>query len=312
MRSGRRGPHYLRSVVLCTAVGGLLSACTPQIREDLRQMGIQVNEPGTTPTEQASATTTATTTVTTPATPAQASAAPQAAAPAVAAAPATAPVAPAAPTATVPAAAPAAPAAAPAAPATPVAPAAAVAEDPNFGWIAGSIGEVPPKIITLNPAGNPYATVQIGYHGRSNATQGTIGFTTVFITPTPMDFETEHEKSAIFAARLPVGDYVIDSLRFTDNARVDGHDCRLEHKLDIPFTVTPGTIRYLGSLLATAEWGDSKYKTPVPICGYFIVSDRSDRDQPVIHEQHHELTGPLDVQLLGNGSPDAEKYFRSK
>jgi hypothetical protein len=298
MSFGSCRSRALRCIVLSIAVGGLLGGCNREMRGTLRDLGFHVDEP------------------TTESTPAQGNA-PAPAAPAAAAMPTAAAPASSAPVTAMAPAAPATAAAATTAATTPlIAPAPANPPFPlgdlHSGWIAGSIGEIPQPYISLTPSGSPYGTVQIAYHGKTGGTRGTIDFTTALLKPTTLSVDSEHEKSSVFAINLPVGDYVIDTLRFVDSNDLHSRNCRVENKLAVPFTVIPGTVNYIGTLLASADWGQSRSGMSTPLCGYFIVRDQSARDAEMLRQRFGKMTGPTEVHLLTPNTPEAEKFFRSK
>jgi hypothetical protein len=164
----------------------------------------------------------------------------------------------------------------------------------------------------MKSGGSPYGTVKISFHAKSGDTKGSIDFTTVLMRPTPLDVDTENEKSGVFALNLPVGDYLIDSLAFTDSTDLEGHNCRVQNKLSVPFSVKPAAVIYVGALLTSADWVTSQHKLPIPKCGYFVVQDQSARDQPALHDRFNNVPAPTEVQLLAGNTPEAEKFFRSK
>lgn len=184
--------------------------------------------------------------------------------------------------------------------------------DLHSGWIAGTIGEVPQPMISMKSYGSPYGTVQIAFHSRTGKTHGTIDFTTAWIKPTVLSVENEREKSSVFALNLPVGDYLIDSLRFTGSNDLYGRDCKVENKLAVPFTVIPGKVNYLGALLTSADWAATRRGPMAPLCGYFIVSDQSARDEENLRQRFPKLAGPIEVNLLAGNTPEADQFFRSK
>lgn len=299
MTSARDLGPRLRFAVLGLMAAMALGGCNREMRGTLRDLGIHVDEPtDETHAAPAAPTPAAATAPASAPSAAQASASPTAAVPSTAAASAVAPSAPVAPSASV----------APMAPAKPAIPLG----DLHSGWIAGTLGEIPRPMLSITPSGSPYGTVQVDFHSTSGNVHDTLRFTTALLKPTPVDVESEHEKSAVFAFNLPVGDYVIDSLRFTDSNDLYQRNCKVEHKLAVPFKVIPGTVNYLGALLTSADWEPGRKGALAPLCGYFVVRDESQRDDPMIRHHYSSLAGPLVVNLLAGNTPDSQKYFRSK
>jgi hypothetical protein len=234
---GSPRPLGLRPIVLSVLIGSMLSACTPELRSSLSDLGINLPPP---------------------------------------------------------------------APEVPPVP------DAQAGWIVGSIGEIPEKMFSLTSAGSPYGTIQISFRNEAGTVSSAIPFSTGQFDPTLVDFHDKDEKSAAFAIKLPEGNYVIDGLRFSESGDIQGDPCFVKNKLAVPFTVKHGQATYLGSLIASADWGRGRTGLMVATCGYFVVHDRSTRDEPVIRQKFATVTEPLQVELLMANSGDARKFFRAE
>jgi hypothetical protein len=183
--------------------------------------------------------------------------------------------------------------------------------DAQAGWIVGSIGEIPEKMFSLTSEGSPYGTIRVSFRNEAGTISSAIPFSTGEFDPTLIDFQDKDEKSAVFAIKLPEGNYVIDGLRFSESGDLQGRPCFVKDRLAVPFTVTHGKAAYLGSLIASADWGKNRMGLMAATCGYFVVRDRSTRDAPVIRQKFPAVADPLEVHLLMANSGEAQKYFRA-
>jgi hypothetical protein len=154
--------------------------------------------------------------------------------------------------------------------------------------------------------------VRLEFRNEAHTVSRKIEFSTAVLTPTPVDFEAEKEKSTLFSIDLPAGNYVIESLRFAGGGDLYGKPCVVRSKFAVPFTVKAGTATYLGSLLASADWAPNHAGLMAPICGYFVVNDRSERDEALIRQKIPNLTLPFETRLLSANSDTARNFFRSE
>lgn len=93
------------------------------------------------------------------------------------------------------------------------------------------------------------------------------------------DFDGE-EVGQIYTRRLPPGNYVVDDFFFTGFLPGMVFDWHSSKKLDIPFTIRPGEATYIGTFMRLNSW-----KTPQEAAGFFVITDRADRDWPLVKDR---------------------------
>jgi len=101
------------------------------------------------------------------------------------------------------------------------------------------------------------------------------------------------------AAMLPSGDYKIYGWGMTYN-NGSGITYFPMGNFDLPFTVSGGRINYLGDYLGITSKGRNAIGMKVPSGGYFIVSNRFEKDHPAIVEKWPGL----DLNSVLNAMPD--------
>jgi hypothetical protein len=99
------------------------------------------------------------------------------------------------------------------------------------------------------------------------------------------DFNDE-TKGAVFSVRLPPGDYQLFNMRLYESHGQYG-DVTFTSKEDFPitFSVKEGKAVYLGEYLVHRLSGKNIFFLPATAGGYFVVSDKLDRDLAVVEKR---------------------------
>jgi hypothetical protein len=118
---------------------------------------------------------------------------------------------------------------------------------------------------------------------------------------------------SVFFARLPVGDYELYNVSFFVNRGQFGSTTfSAKTPFSIPFSIRENEATYLGAFLAHAVWGKNFFGLRIPAGGYFVVTDRFDRDYGVLRTKEGvgELSGTA-KQVVDTGAANLP-YFQAK
>jgi len=135
---------------------------------------------------------------------------------------------------------------------------------------------------------------------------GAIVFKNYFMARPPLDFRDDRSQGAVFFARLLPGDYEITGAPFYVGRGQFSYWIYSRHKFSIPFRVKEGHATYLGEFLAGTEKARNLFGIPIPATGYFVVSDRYERDFAILRTKEGvgELANPekavIDVKAIDN------------
>jgi hypothetical protein len=135
---------------------------------------------------------------------------------------------------------------------------------------------------------------------------GAIAFKSDFMSRTPRDFRNDLSQGAVFFARLRPGDYEITGASFYVGRGQFSHWIHSREKFSIPFRVKEGHASYLGEFLSGTEKARNLIGIPIPVGGYFVVSDRYERDLAILRTKEGvgELAKPekavIDVKAIDN------------
>ncbi len=109
------------------------------------------------------------------------------------------------------------------------------------------------------------------------------------------DFEDQNARGAVFFARLRPGDYELVDVNFYIYSQYITSTWTAKPKFSIPFTVRRGEAIYLGEFLAYSVFGRNMFGMQVPGGGYFVVSDRFERDSTLLKSKEE---APKDVSIV--------------
>jgi hypothetical protein len=104
------------------------------------------------------------------------------------------------------------------------------------------------------------------------------------------DIKDEDAVGLSFDLPVPQGTYYFCDVEFSFVGAMSSQRFSAKQKFGIPFEVKAGTVSYLGELRAMPVWGRSLIGFRVPGGGYWLISDRRERDMPLIYAKNKELT----------------------
>lgn len=124
---------------------------------------------------------------------------------------------------------------------------------------------------------------------------GYITYSQTDISQTPVVYKTENSEGGIFVAVLRPGDYEFYNINFFFSGGLASHTFKAKQDFSVPFKLKPGRVLYTGELLACGAWAKNALQY-VPVGGYFIRTDQTKRDKPLIETAHPEIRGlPWDI-----------------
>lgn len=95
---------------------------------------------------------------------------------------------------------------------------------------------------------------------------------------TPLDFVEQGVEGAVFAMKLPAGQYEMRNFEFFWNAGFFQKSFEAKQDFSIRFDVRPNEVTYLGEFIGVPLSGKNVFGSPVPAGGFWIVTDRHTRD----------------------------------
>ncbi len=102
-----------------------------------------------------------------------------------------------------------------------------------------------------------------------------------FWKPTMSDPDFEgYETGKVQIQRLPPGDYEVYTLSFDGSIIVASLHWFPKNGFSIPFTIKPGEATYIGNFARAPSLGTPLQAT-LGAAGYFVVSDKHERDLPI-------------------------------
>jgi hypothetical protein len=155
----------------------------------------------------------------------------------------------------------------------------------NAGKLVGTIGA---RLGAFNLEASPYVYNTLMFRRAGTTTGGALEFS----PPDPPirsytpDYQDDRFKANTFAVDLPPGDYEFYSYRFYYNNGSVEKTFSPKAEFSIPFKIERGKATYVGSLIAWGVWGRNFLGIPIPAGGYFVVTDQSARDLPLIAAKH--------------------------
>jgi hypothetical protein len=142
------------------------------------------------------------------------------------------------------------------------------------GLVFGSVGVGGPT---------PFQTQGLRYRAMGSSENALIFFRKGGLMDTPVDFSEGAARGSVFAMRLPPGDYELyNVLFFVNRAQFGSTTFTAKGNFSIPFKVVEGTATYLGEFLTYPVTGKSIFGGRVPSGGYFVVSNKLDRDFSIL------------------------------
>lgn len=151
------------------------------------------------------------------------------------------------------------------------------------GLIFGSIGEASPSAFTSQ---------SIFFRKKGSTDSGQITFIHDGLWNVPIDFDDKAVRGTLFAVRLPVGEYELHQVMFFINRGQFGTTTfKAKEEFSIPFRVEEGRSIYLGEFVAVPVMGKNFFGMAVPAGGYFVVSNKFDRDLSLLTMKSEAVAG---------------------
>jgi hypothetical protein len=119
-----------------------------------------------------------------------------------------------------------------------------------------------------------------------------------------LDSESEAGTGIVDVRRMPPGDYEIFNFSLFYNAGNVQKFFSSKQEFSIPFSIRPGSTTYIGEYLVAGLFGRNIFGMPIAGGGYFIISNKSERDIAVAKRKQPAL-GPVqsavvDARIVGN------------
>lgn len=171
-------------------------------------------------------------------------------------------------------------------------------ESASDGWIVGSIGaENAPPLVAKGSGFNDHRLFFVSRGGEG----GVLAFDKGEVFGMDKDINSGGIAANVFVQRLPAGIYAFVGAEFWANYGMYGTATgRGKLARPVPFVVRPGQVTYIGSFIGSTEWRRNLLGRE-PVAGYFIVTDASTRDLPLIERKFSGLPKPIVVQLVDPG-----------
>lgn len=110
------------------------------------------------------------------------------------------------------------------------------------------------------------------------------------------DFVETQNRGMVFFVALPSGEYeIIDVSFFINHGQFGSQTFSAREKFSIPFSVIDGRGTYLGEFISRVTYGRNVFGIRIPAGGYFVVSDRFDRD--VVLLKRKADVGPIPATI---------------
>jgi len=181
---------------------------------------------------------------------------------------------------------------------------------PDAGYLVSSLGAQPGTVYngyTLfyrrkdrSPEGNGKI-----WWGQANILEGR-----------QLDFEDGTGTGIVDVRRMPPGDYEIFNFQIFYNAGNVQKFFSSKQEFSIPFSVRPGSTTYIGEYLVAGVFGRNFFGMSLPGGGYFIISNKGDRDMAIAKRKEPALgpvqTAVVDPRLVGNPLIRASAFPRQQ
>jgi hypothetical protein len=120
------------------------------------------------------------------------------------------------------------------------------------------------------------------------------------------DFSEAEARGIVFFAQLAPAEYEIFAFELSQfRAQFGSTTFRSDVKFSIPFSVAEGRVTYLGQFLSVAAYGKNVFGMAVPGGGYFVFSDKMERDIRLLQNEKTDFDfanthrALIDPKLLG-------------
>lgn len=165
------------------------------------------------------------------------------------------------------------------------------------GQVFGSIGAA---------QNAPYSSVEILFRKTGSSDSGRFVFAYDSIAGgVPLDIRDKTTRGAtVFSARLPEGEYEIFQVSFFLNRGQFGSTTfTAKEDFSIPFSIKEGQSTYLGEFISYHTTGKNFFGMSIPWGGYFVVSDKLQRDTDIFVKKPSTNTAwPIVKSVVNPGS----------
>ncbi len=173
----------------------------------------------------------------------------------------------------------------------------AEAEPQELGHIAGSIG--------VWPTGLRYSryTVVVCDLRQEPVMEFEYWQSDMMFGHTP-DIEEADMEGVSFSLAMPEGQYSFCDFRLFRNGAYAQTSVSAKERFAVPFSIEAGTLTYVGEFRSVPVEGRNIFGLPIAVGGYWVISDRRERDIPLVLAKAPELAR----RPVVNGVPDVAKY----
>ncbi len=130
------------------------------------------------------------------------------------------------------------------------------------------------------------------------------------------DYDTGYENGKVQIQHLPPGDYDVYTFTFGGSDILGSYSWYPSRGFSIPFTIKPGQATYIGNFARAPSLGTS-FEANLGAAGYFVVSDKHDRDIAIARKKDPNLppvtisvtdVAPFDLPFLQAQDPYAPPH----
>lgn len=133
------------------------------------------------------------------------------------------------------------------------------------------------------------------------------------IIDTATDFTEGSVKGNLFLLRLPPGEYELFNARFVSPGPLNSMTTfTAKSDFSVPFVVTQGKATYLGEFITYSLTGKNFLGVTVPAGGYFVVSNKLDRDLVLLGKKGGTLPREQVIETVLNPRTIGSPVFQDK
>jgi len=159
-----------------------------------------------------------------------------------------------------------------------------------------------------DPDGPTYYSQTIRYKnnetGKEHEITAQLAFN-MFNGKTPDDFKTKDSHGGVFAFSLPAGEYTFYNFRLYQSNGYFHQNWTSIEPFDIPFTVKPNRVNYVGEIKLSPFTGKNLFGMRVHAGGLWLVSNQSSRDFDIMMQKYPEIR----LDKVNNIVPSEKKIF---
>lgn len=146
------------------------------------------------------------------------------------------------------------------------------------GLVFGTLGTFP---------NTPFSSVTISFRKVGSKEAGSFFFAyDSILGGTPVDVAEPKARGTVFVGHLPVGNYELFQVNFFINgAQFGTTEFSAREDFSVPFKIEEGKSTYLGEFIAYYTIGKNLFGFPIPVGGYYVVSDKSQRDISILSKK---------------------------